>query len=169
MPRMDKIPHRLSPLRGDGMWKQERYLPNTVNEDGLSDYEPFTIKRENGQWFISQGDGSGVADWVSVREDMAKVIVVGIEAERRMKERKDSWELDSSFPDDWDEEGNEIYTLSGVEYEKKMESLALPKTYMEFYTPREWRLSAVKLRNCCSNMVNRFRENHMDRRSTSSV
>lgn len=129
----EKRPGRLQSFNRDGVWKQCTHHPKTLNEDGLLDYEPFTIKRENGLWFVTSGAGMSDADWIPVREDIAKVIVVGIEAERRMKERRGEWEMKTSYPMDVDEDGNDIYGFDGTQYVEHIKTLLLPETYTKFY------------------------------------
>jgi hypothetical protein len=85
---MEKISSRKieDPLNSpNGLWQQESSRP--VNEGGNEKvtYEQIKVRKTNGEYSIELSDDP--KDKISVPEDLAKVVIVGILAEKRFRER----------------------------------------------------------------------------------
>jgi hypothetical protein len=120
--------------RDGGVWKQNEFESRTL-DGSILDYKKFLIKREGGKFFVAVDDENN--SFVEIPEEIAKVIIVGIEAEKRIKERKPKWEeravyKNESFDPEWESQ----YELDVNELDKIKKESLLYHIFSRFYCHR---------------------------------
>lgn len=131
---MEKISRLESFNKDGGVWKQPEFQNHTV-EGSILSYKKFVVKREDGKFFVAIDDENN--SFIEVPEEIAKVIIVGIEAEKRIKERKPKWEEQATYQNpNFDPEWESEYEIDTKELEKIKEGSLLYQIFSRFYCHR---------------------------------
>jgi hypothetical protein len=120
--------------KNGSVWRQEKYDSKTVDNSILG-YEDFMVKREGDKFFLCLNNETD--NFIEVSEEIAKVIIVGLEAEKRIKKRKVDWEersiiIDTESVREWDD-GSFVDLDKLKEFKDKS---LLYKIYSNFYCHR---------------------------------